>query len=81
MSSRCRQSDNSRDQSSIQNITKNRTDDSFSWFYDFDSREHTRDLERYIFSSIIYASCFLECKWHPCCYEKMISRDSSEIKS
>lgn len=73
MSDCSRESDDSCGQSSIQDITKNRTNDSFSRIYDFDSREHPRDLERYIFSSIVYAPLFLERELNSCCHEKMIS--------
>jgi hypothetical protein len=36
--------------SEIQNITENRTNNSFSWFYDFDFSEYSHHLERYISS-------------------------------
>lgn len=52
MSDCSRESDDSCCESSIQDITKNRTNDSFSRIYAFDSCEYLSDLEGYIFSFV-----------------------------
>ncbi len=54
MSDCSRESDDSCSESSIQDITKNRTNDSFSWVYCFDIGEHSRYLEGYIFSFVVF---------------------------